>query len=127
MNSLLRILIRFRKEKIAVVADIQSMFHSFLVNKNYRDYLLFLWHEDNILENYLVTYRMIVHVFGNRPSPSIAIATESHGREVENFIINDFFVDDGLASYASSHEAIKIHVLRKTQDAMKVDGDVQLH
>ncbi|XP_078330327.1 uncharacterized protein LOC111129274 [Crassostrea virginica] len=134
INSLLGILIRFRKEKIAVVADIQSMFHSFLVNEDYRDYLRFLWHEDNILENPLVTYRMRVHVFGNRPSPSIAmyglqrigeLASESHGKEVKNFIINDFYVDDGLASYASSQEAINI--LRKTQDAMKVYGDVRLH
>ena len=67
-------------------------------------------------------------------TPSIAMyglqrignfATESHGREVKNFIINDFYVDDGLAPYASSQEAINI--LRKTQDAMKVYGDVRLH
>ena len=75
------------------------MFHSFLVSENYRDYLRLLWHEDNILENPLVTYRMRVHVYGNRPSHSIVmyglqrigeIATESQGREVKNFIINDF-------------------------------------
>ena len=105
------------------------MFHSFIVDENYRD----LWHEDNNLENPLVTYRMRVHVFGNRPSPFIAfmyglqrigeLATESHGREVKNFIINDFYVDGGLASYASSQEAINI--LINTQDAMKVD--VRLH
>ena len=38
-NSLLGVLIRFRSEPIALVADIQQMFHSFLVKEEHRDYL----------------------------------------------------------------------------------------
>ena len=73
INDLLGILIRFRKDMVAVVADIQKMFHSFLVYEENRDYLRFLWHKVNRLENPLVTYRMRVHTFGNRPSPSVAM------------------------------------------------------
>lgn len=134
INDLLGILIRFRKDKIAVVADVQQMFHSFLVEEEHRDYLRFLWHKDNIIENPLVTYRMRVHVFGNRPSPSIAmyglqrigkLSEKTHGPEVKKFIVNDFYVDDGLKSCPTEQDAIDL--LYKTQDAMKIHGNLRLH
>lgn len=134
INNLLGILIRFRKENVAVVADIQSMFHSFLVDEDHRDYLRFMWHRDNDIERPLITYRMKVHVFGNRSSPSVAmyglrrigdLAAESHGQEVKDFIVNDFYVDDGLKSCATTREAINI--LQKTKDAMKEYGGLRLH
>jgi hypothetical protein len=60
--DLLGVPMRFRKKMIAVASDIQHMFHCFLVHENHKDYLRFLWHEYNILENLLVTYRMRAHV-----------------------------------------------------------------
>lgn len=63
---------RFRLEKIAVIADIQQMFYSFLVHPSHRDYLRFVWYEDNDTTKPLVDYRMKVHVFGYRPSPAVA-------------------------------------------------------
>ncbi|XP_063420679.1 uncharacterized protein LOC134705894 [Mytilus trossulus] len=119
---------------VGVVADIQQMFHSFLVQEEHRDFLRFLWHKDNVIENPLVTYRMRVHVFGNRLSPSIAmyglrrigeLATESHGDDVKNFINNYFYVDDGLKSCPSSQDAIDL--ILKTQEAMKMHGNLRLH
>ncbi|XP_061170784.1 uncharacterized protein LOC133180260 [Saccostrea echinata] len=133
INNLLGILIRFRKHMVAVVADVQQMFHSFLVEEEHRDYLRFLWHKDNKLEYPLATYRMRVHVFGNRPSPSIAmyglqrigeLSANTHGPEVKEFIVNDFYVDDGLKSCPTEQEAIDL--IRKTQDAMKVHGNLNL-
>ncbi|XP_070571142.1 uncharacterized protein [Ptychodera flava] len=47
MNSLLGILLRFRREQIAVMGDVEQVFHSFHVNKEHRDYLLFFWFKDN--------------------------------------------------------------------------------
>lgn len=134
LNNLLGVLIRFRKEMIGIVGDIEQMFHSFLVREDHRDYLRFLWHQDNILENPLVTYRMRAHVFGNSPSPSIAmyglrrigeLAEQTHGCDVKDFIINHFYVDDGLKSCVSNQEAIDL--LKKTQDAMKTHGKIRLH
>lgn len=134
INNLLGVLIRLRKNMIGVVADVQQMFHLFLVQENQRDFLRFLWHKGNLLENPLITFCMIVHVFGNRPSPSIAmyglrrignLAGETHGEDVKEFIINDFYVDDGLKSCPTSEAAINL--ISRTQEAMKQHGDLRLH
>eukprot|EP00794_Sanderia_malayensis_P004930 gene4930-5577_t len=54
-----------------------------------------------------IDYRMNVHVFGNKPSPSVAIgllgkAAEegalTYGRDAAAFVRRNFYVDDGLAS-----------------------------
>ena len=71
-NSLLDVLLRFRREMIAVTADIQHMFHCFIVQEDHRNYLRFLWYRNNDPEQNLIEYRMRVHVFGNSPSPAIA-------------------------------------------------------
>ena len=71
-NSLLGILLRFRKNAIAVSADIEQMFYSFLVSPEHRDYLRFLWYQDNDPNKELIEYRMKAHVFGNSPSPAVA-------------------------------------------------------
>ena len=65
MNSLLGVLIRFRTETTAVMCDIEQMFHSFHVNPSHRDFLRFLWFEDNVIGKPIVEYRMNVHLFGN--------------------------------------------------------------
>ena len=46
-NSLLGVLLRFRKERVAILADIQQMFHCFLVHKKHRNFLRFLWYKDS--------------------------------------------------------------------------------
>lgn len=69
-NNLLGVLIRFRKEMVAVTADAQHMFHCFLVREDHRNFLRFLWHKDNDLEKEIIEYRMRVHVFGNSPFAS---------------------------------------------------------
>lgn len=72
-NTLLGVLMRFRKESIALTADVQQMFYCFVVSEDHRDYLRFLWYEDNNLDKRITEYRMKVHVFGNSPSPAVAI------------------------------------------------------
>lgn len=72
-NSLLGVLLRFWKEKLAIVADIQQMFHCFLVCEEHRNFLRFLWYKDNDCNKEVVEYLMKVHVFGNGPSPAVAI------------------------------------------------------
>lgn len=46
-NSLLGILIRFKKNSVAITADIQQMIYCFLVQEDCRDILCFVWHQDN--------------------------------------------------------------------------------
>jgi len=46
-NTLTGVLLRYRKEKIAMTADIEQMCFSFKVREDHRNYLCFLWHKDN--------------------------------------------------------------------------------
>ncbi len=49
---------------MAVMADIQQMFHSFVVAKEHWNFLRFLWYDNNDLNNEVLEYQMRVHVFG---------------------------------------------------------------
>lgn len=64
-NTLIGVLLRFRKEKVAVLADIQQMFHFFEVSEKHRNFLRFLWYQDNDVTKKVIEYRMRVHIFGN--------------------------------------------------------------
>lgn len=72
-NTLLGVLLRFRRELVAVTTDIQQMFHWFVVREDHRNFLRFLWYRDHDLDGDVVEYRMCVHVFSNSPPPSVAI------------------------------------------------------
>ena len=109
MNNLIGVLIRFRKENIAVMCDIEQMFHSFYVEPPHRDFLRFLWFEGNDLSKPIIEYRMNVHLFGNGPSPAVATyglrRTAIDGEEAKKFICHNFYVDDGLTSLSSTQGA----------------------
>ena len=124
-NSLLGVLLRFRKERVAILADIQQMFHCFLVQENHRNFLRFLWHQDNDLSKPVIEYQMKVHVFGNAPSPAVAIyglrraieeGAQKHGADTVKFVKRHFYVDDGLISLPSEIEAIDL--LQRTQPSL---------
>lgn len=104
-NSLLGVLLRFRKEPVAITIDIQHMFHCFLVRKDHRDFLRCLWYKDNDPGKEVVEFRMRVHVFGSSPSPAVAIyglhraakeEEQNFCSEVREFVEHDFYVDDAL-------------------------------
>lgn len=48
-KSLLGVLVRFRKERIGIMTDIQKMFYSFTVRDDHRNYLSFLWYREKKL------------------------------------------------------------------------------
>ncbi|XP_054591066.2 uncharacterized protein [Nothobranchius furzeri] len=132
-NSLLGVLLRFRKERVAILADIQQMFHCFLVHGNHRNFLQFLWHEDNDPKKAVIDYRMKVHVFGNSPSPAVAIyglrraiaeGAEKYGTDTVKFVERHFYVDDGLVSLPSEVEAINL--LQRTQASL-AESNLRLH
>lgn len=132
-NSLLGVLIRFRKDPVAITADIQQMFHCFLVREDCRDVLHFLWHRDNDLTKEVVDYRIRVHVFGNSPSPAVAIygirraareEEKEYGSDVSKFTEQDFYVDDALKSFPTEEEAIDL--LRREQEALAA-SNLRLH
>ena len=45
-NGLLGVLLHFRQDPVALVADIEQMLHSFLFHERHRDLLRFFWYKD---------------------------------------------------------------------------------
>ncbi|XP_076879123.1 uncharacterized protein LOC143527737 [Brachyhypopomus gauderio] len=132
-NSLLGVLLRFRKEPVAVTADIQHMFHCFVVREDHRDYLRFLWYRNNDPRNDIIEYRMRVHVFGNSPSPAVAIyglrraakqGEAEFGSDTRQYVERHFYVDDGLKSFSTEAEAIC--VIKRAQK-MLAASNLRLH
>ena len=133
MNNLIGVLMRFRKENVAVMCDVEQMFHSFHVDPAHRDFLRFLWFEDNDPSKPVTEYRMNVHLFGNGPSPAVATyglrrtavdGEEKYGEEAKNFICRNFYVDDGLASLTTAQGAID---LVKGAQATLATAKLRLH
>ena len=52
------------KKRVAVMFDIEAMFHCFKVEPVHRDYLRFLWWSDATLNSEPVEYRMTAYLFG---------------------------------------------------------------
>lgn len=132
-NSLLGVLLRFRKEPIALTADVQQMFYCFVVQEEHRDFLRYLWYEDNDITKNVKEFRMKVHVFGNSPSPAVAIycmrraaqqGETEHGSKAREFVERQFYVDDGLTSVATPEEAVDLLV--RTQN-MLAESNLRLH
>ena len=132
-NSLLGVLMRFRKEPVAMTADVQKMFYFFPVWEQHRDFLRFSWYSDNNPDKERIEYHMKGHVFGNRPSPSVAsyglqkiaeISGVKYGANVQKFT-DDFYVDDGLTSTPTVGCAVDL--MKRTQQALKEYGIVKLH
>lgn len=134
MNNLVGVLMRFRKKRIAITADIKKMFYCFLVKLEHRIFLRFLWHKNNDIDMELVDYRMSVHVFGNSPSPAVAtyclrktaeVSETTHGTDVKDFVCRNIYVGDALSSHPSSSEAIEL--LKETQACLKENGNLRLY
>ncbi|XP_070543712.1 uncharacterized protein [Ptychodera flava] len=132
MNPLIGVLCRFRKENVAIMCDIERMFHRFRVNEDDRDYLRFLWWKDSDFDSKPATYRMKVHLFGAVSSPGCAnyglkqVAKDNpqYGEKAVNFVSRNFYVDDGLESLESSQEAIQ---LIKNVRNLCAEGNLRLH
>lgn len=132
-NSLLGVLLRFRREPVALTADVQQMFYCFEVCEDHRDYLRYLWFEDNDITKAVVEYRMKVHVFGNSPSPAVAIycmrraakeGEQEHGTDTRQFVERQFYVDDALTSVPTPEQAVDL--LTRTKN-MLAESNLRLH
>jgi len=133
MNGLFGVFCRFRKEDIALMTDVQSMFHQFYVSEEDRNYLRFLWWEDGDTSKQLKEYRMKVHLFGAASSPGCANfglkrtaddGEEELGQAAADFVRNNFYVDDGLISLSSVKET---NNLIENARALCAKGGLRLH
>ncbi|XP_062614169.1 uncharacterized protein LOC134275907 [Saccostrea cucullata] len=131
-NALTGVLCRFRQHPVAVMCDVEKMFHQFVVHEADRDFLRFLWWEDGNLDAEPKEYRMRLHLFGAASSPGcanyglkfLARSQEEHLQAASFFVQNNFYVDDGLTSVETEEEAIKL-----IQDAqiLCANGGLRLH
>ena len=112
-NKLIGVLLRFREKPIAMIADVQAMYHQVRVTPAHRDVLRFLWFDGDKI----ATYRMCVHLFGGIWSASVAsyaLKRTAHDHShmfdsgVVDAVINNFYVDDLLQSVDSDDEAVEM-------------------
>ena len=114
-NRLIGILLRFRQEPIAIMADIESMFHQVSVTPDDRDVLRFLWWPHGDVSQQPAVYRMNVHLFGGTWCPScssfalrrVAIDNQQDFMiETVYTVKRNFYVDDCLKSVKDETEAV---------------------
>ena len=125
-------MIPFSRENLAVMCDIEQMFHSFHVNPQHREFPRFLCYEGNTPEK-SIEYQMNVHLFGNGPSTAVASyglkKTPSDGEErfgevAARFVHHNFHVDDGITLLPTADEAIE---LVTTTQKMLAEANLRLH
>jgi len=101
MNTPLGILCRSRQGSVAFMTDIQIMIHQFMVSKEHRDLLRFLWWKDEDPANEVVENRIKVHLFGAVRSNGCANVglkraaddgEEEYGEEAAEFIRRETFM-----------------------------------
>ena len=129
-NSLVGVLLRFRQEKIAFMADVKAMYHQVRVPEEHADYLRYLWWPNGDIDEPLEDYRMRVHLFGAVSSPSCAnfalrraatdFSPKFGGAATKNTIERNFYVDDWLMSVASLQEASQL--IRNVDEVCKSAG-----
>ena len=118
-NNLFGVLNRFRQEAIALVSDIEGMFHQVKVDPKDYDALRFLRWQDGDLTQQPVEYRMVVHLFGTTSSPSCAsfclrkTALDNEGdfgHHVIDTVLKNFYVDDCLKAVSSKAVAVQLRI-----------------
>ena len=128
-NSLVGVLLRFRQESIAIMADIESMFYQVKVPEQQQNYLRYLWWPDGDTSKSPEDYQMTVHLFGATSSPSCANFalrqaasdySSVYGKEAASTLTNNFYVDDMLKSVKDPQTAIKL--IKSVKEMCKAGG-----
>ena len=116
-STLIGVLLRFRQERVALMSDIEAMFHQVKVNPQESNVLRFLWWPDGDFSKPTEEYKMQVHLFGATSSPSCASfglrkTTQDFGAEFDAETITtvnkNFYVDDCLKSVQTVNKAVRL-------------------
>ncbi|XP_077972264.1 uncharacterized protein LOC144427252 [Styela clava] len=117
VSSLLGVILRFCRGRIALVADVEAMFHQVRVTPQNTDALRLLWWDDEDISNEPVPHRMRVHIFGTTSSPFCAAFClkqtvvkfgNKNKPRISEIVNEDFYVDDCLTTAESVDEGIEI-------------------
>ena len=117
IQSLFNILLRFRRHKIALTADVEKAFLQIRLAKEDRNLVRFVWVDDPFApEPQIVHYRWKSVVFGVTTSPFLLTATirhhtmkysESHP-DTEGSLLNDMYMDDFILGAQNEGTARKL-------------------
>ena len=117
VNNLAGVLLRFRQERIAITADIESMFHQVRVDTKHIHALRFLWWPGGNLSLDPEPHQMLVHLFGATSSPTCAAFSlrqtahdygDCFDPAIANIVYDNFYVDDCLCSVPSVADGKKL-------------------
>ena len=116
LNNLVRLLLRFRENSIAITADIEAMFMQVGIIETFQPSMRFLWPTERSIKQFQYT-RLI---FGARCSPTTAIyvlqktaSVFSPNRAVKDLVYNSFYMDDFVHSFETIQKAKENAVLLK--------------
>ncbi|XP_043212074.1 uncharacterized protein LOC122376326 [Amphibalanus amphitrite] len=115
-NTLIGVLIRFRKERVAFMADIQEMFYQVQVPSTDVNFYRFLWWPEGDTTRELEDFVMKKHIFGSVSSPGCAnfalqkCAQDNHtfSPDAAKTIQYSFYIDDCLKSVESINKAVTL-------------------
>ena len=127
-KKLVGVLLRFREQGVAVMADIEAMFHQVRVMPPDAEALCFLWWPAG-LDGPIRPYQMLSHIFGATCSPccanyALGRAISDNESEYSSCTIQaartSFYVDDFLHSSATAEEAV--HIAQETRELVAKGG-----
>ena len=118
LRNLVGVLLRFREERVALVADVEQMFHQVRVREEDQPALSFLWRNLDQKKPPDV-YQMMVVIFGAKCSPTLANhvllrTAEEHqvdtaeSRAAVSAVRNNFYMDDLLVSVKDAETAKRL-------------------
>ena len=116
-NQLIGLLLRFRKETITFMADIEKMYFQLCAAEKHQDFLRFLWRKDGDFSKELIYHVMCAHVFGGflygacsnyALKRTVKENEKKYGTGTAPTLRENFYVDDLLKSVNSEDDAIKL-------------------
>ena len=119
LNNLLGILLRFRRKRVVLSADIRTFFYQVEVDPIDQPCLRYLWWASEKMDKEIVI-QALVHIFGAAPSPAIAnFVLRHHAEQIKDkypisvylALLFAMYVDDYLDSIESPEEARKQRIL----------------
>jgi hypothetical protein len=113
--DLVKVLIRFRKSKVAITFDVAEMFLQVQLPPS--DQLLHRFVFRNTLDEPIITYQFTRHVFGNTGSPCVAMAVVRAKAEelawshpvAAKTALRSSIIDDTMTSVDTVEEAIQLY------------------
>ncbi|KAK7884419.1 hypothetical protein WMY93_027542 [Mugilogobius chulae] len=130
----------FRQEEVALMADVEAMFHQVKVPDEDSDLLRFLWWKSGDITQEMVEYKMVVHLFGATSSPSCASFAlrkcaednrDQFNKQAVDTVLHNFYVDDCLKMVLSAipeeERAAEVKDIDLDRDSLPMERALGVH